>query len=86
MRCWRRSSTGPRRRGGIIGWNLKFTDLIVGGNADLPLSIDLAVLTVFSLAIYALAQASRLSISEQDRYIAQGTDTAEIFAEHQLEI
>lgn len=80
------SYAGGFGRGGIIGWNLKFTDLLVGGNADLPLYVDLAVLTVFSLAIYALAQSSRLNFQTQDRYIAQGTDTAEIFAEHPLEI
>ncbi len=80
------SYAGGFGRGGIIGWNLKFTDLLVGGNADLPLYVDLAVLTVFSLAIYALAQSSRLNLQTQDRYIAQGTDTAEIFAEHPLEI
>ncbi len=56
---------------GIIGGIGVFKTVLVGGNGDLPLYYDLVVLLVFSLAIYYLAIARRLTPAEVDHYVAE---------------
>ena len=58
-------------QGGIIGGVSSFKNVLVGGNADLPLYWDVLVVTIFSLAIYYLAMASRLS-SEKSQRVHKG--------------
>jgi amino acid transporter len=55
--------------GGIIGSVGVFKNVLVGGNGDLPLGIDLAVLAAFSLVIYYWAIATRLSPAQVDHYV-----------------
>jgi amino acid transporter len=55
-------------QGGIIGGISVFKNILVGGNGDLPLYWDLLVVTVFSLAIYSMAMASRLSKESVEGY------------------
>jgi amino acid transporter len=56
---------------GIIGDVGIFKNVWVGGNGDLPLGIDLAVLAAFSLGIYYWAMATRLSESKVDEYVRE---------------
>jgi hypothetical protein len=55
-------------QGGIIGGVSSLKNVLVGGNADLPLYWDVLVVTIFSLAIYYLAMASRLSAEKVSEY------------------
>ncbi len=55
-------------QGGIIGGVGGLKDVLVGGNGDLPLWWDVLVVTVFSLAIYFIAMATRLSRERVDEY------------------
>jgi amino acid transporter len=59
-------------QGGIIGGVGGLKSVLVGGNGDLPLYWDVLVVTIFSLAIYYLAIASRLSaekVVEQTKHL-----------------
>lgn len=58
-------------QGGIIGGIGVFKNVLVGGNADLPLWWDLLVVAVFSLVIYYLAVSSRLPSEKVDEYVAE---------------
>jgi amino acid transporter len=55
-------------QGGIIGGVSSLKNVLVGGNADLPLYWDVLVVTIFSLAIYYLAMANRLSAEKVSEY------------------
>ena len=62
---------GQFGQGGIIGSVGVFKNVLRGGNFDLPLGIDLAVLAAFSLAIYYWAMAKRLSEQKVDHYVRE---------------
>jgi amino acid transporter len=55
-------------QGGIIGGVSSLKNVLVGGHADLPLYWDVLVVTIFSLTIYYLAMASRLSAEKVSEY------------------
>jgi amino acid transporter len=55
--------------GGIIGGVSVFKNVLVGGQGGLPLWYDLLVLAVFSLGIYYMAMAHRLSEEKVDHYV-----------------
>jgi amino acid transporter len=65
------SYLGGFGHGGIIGGIGIFKDVLVGGNGDLPLYWDLAVLAVFSLVIYYVAMARRLPTEKVDQYVRE---------------
>jgi amino acid transporter len=56
---------------GIIGGVGVFKNVIVGGNGHLGLYWDLLALTIFSLVIYYLAIANRLSPEKVDQYVRE---------------
>jgi hypothetical protein len=56
--------------GGIIGGVWKFKNVLVGGNAGLPLWWDLLVLAAYSLAVYYMAMKYRLSEEKVDNYVS----------------
>ena len=62
---------GQFGQGGIIGSVGVFQNILRGGNFDLPLGIDLAILAAFSLAIYHWAIATRLSEAKVDHYVRE---------------
>ena len=62
---------GQFGQGGIFGSVGTFQNVLRGGNFDLPLGIDLAVLAAFSLAIYYWAIATRLSSEKVDHYVRE---------------
>jgi amino acid transporter len=62
---------GQFGNGGIIGNVGIFKNVWVGGNSDLPLGIDLAVLAAFSLVIYYWAIWKRLPESKVDEYVRE---------------
>jgi hypothetical protein len=55
---------------GMLGGIGKFHNVWVGGNGDLPLWWDLLVVGIFSLGIYYLAVANRLTEPEVDNYVS----------------
>ncbi len=62
---------GQFGQGGIFGSVGTFQNVLRGGNFDLPLGIDLAVLAAFSLAIYYWAIATRLPSEQVDHYVRE---------------
>jgi amino acid transporter len=58
-------------QGSIIGGIGMFKNVLVGGNGDLPLYWDLAVLAAFSLLIYYIAIARRMPAEKVDQYIRE---------------
>jgi amino acid transporter len=67
------SYLGSFGHGGILGWNLKFSDALVGGNGHLPLYADMVLVAAFSLAVYYSAISHRLSDAEAHDYIGDDT-------------
>jgi amino acid transporter len=65
------SYLGGFGQGGIIGGVGPFKTVLVGGNGHLGLYWDLLVLTAFSLVIYYLAIANRLSPAKVDHYVRE---------------
>jgi len=65
------SFLGGFGQGGILGGVGTFKDVLVGGNGHIALYWDLLVLTVFSLVIYYLAIARRLSPEKVDHYVRE---------------
>jgi amino acid transporter len=63
------SYLGGFGEGGILGGVGTFKTVLVGGKGHIALYWDLLVLTIFSLGIYYLAIASRLSEPEVDHYV-----------------
>ena len=65
------SYLGGFGQGGIIGGVGPFKSVLVGGNGHLGLYVDLAVLTIFSVAIYLLAMRTRLPAAKVDEYVRE---------------
>lgn len=56
-------------QGGAIGGIGPFSNFMVGGSGQLPLWWDVLVVTVFSLVIYYVAMATRLTRERVDEYV-----------------
>ncbi len=65
------SYLGGFGQGGILGGVGTFKDVLVGGNGHIGLYYDLGILLVFSLIIYYVAMARRLSASKVDHYVRE---------------
>jgi hypothetical protein len=63
------SYLGGFGQGGAVGGIGVFKHFLVGGNGDLPLYYDLLVVAIFSLVIYYVAMATRLSPTKVDEYV-----------------
>jgi len=57
--------------GGILGGVGIFKNVLAGGYNTIPLYVDLAILTVFSLVIYYTAMAKRLPGPQVDHYVRE---------------
>ncbi|HEX8977052.1 MAG TPA: APC family permease [Solirubrobacteraceae bacterium] len=65
------SFLGGFGHGGILGSVGTFKNVLVGGNGHIGLYWDLLVLAIFSLVIYYLAIARRLSPAQVDHYVRE---------------